>query len=141
MSRRGWIITLVLVGVALALVLGVAANSQSRAETQYCDSLGSLQSAISSLTALNPSSASQSEVQSDVDAIQSAWSNVKSDGSTLHDDNQQALDSAWSSFQSAVGDLSDGGSTADVQSAAEGLGKAVQSSLDSYDCSSSTSTS
>ena len=74
-------------------------------------------------------------MQSDIDAIQSDWSTVKSDASNLSDANQQALDSAWDSFQSSVSDLTGGsGSTEDVQNAAKGLESAVQANADSYDC-------
>src|SRR5262249_5656440 len=57
MSRRGWIITLVAVGVGLAIVLGALANSQSADERKYCDSLASMQSALTSLTSLDPKNA------------------------------------------------------------------------------------
>ena len=135
MSKKAWIITLVLVGAGLAIVLGLVANSQSHAEKQYCDSLSSLQSSLTSLTSLNPSTASKDEVQSDIDAIQSDWSTVKSDASNLSNSNQQALDSAWSTFESSVSDLTGGsGSTEDVQNAAKGLESAVTSSADTYDC-------
>src|SRR5262245_13891072 len=99
MSKKGWIILLVLVGVALAIVLGAVASSQSRAETQYCNALDGLQGSLSALTSLDPQSASKDQVQSDVDAVQSAWSSVKSTGASVHDDNQSNLDNAWNSFQ------------------------------------------
>src|SRR5262249_47768683 len=67
MSRRGWIITLVAVGVALAIVIGALANSQSADEQKYCDSLQSMQTALTSLTSLDPKTASSDEVQSDID--------------------------------------------------------------------------
>ena len=134
MSKKAWIITLVGVGVVLAVVLGLLANSQSVAEKKYCNSLDGLQSSLVALTSLNATAATSGQVQSDVDAVQSAWSDVKSAGSKLSDDNQANLNSAWDSFQTAVGNLNDGGSTADVQSAATGLETAVQSSIKSYDC-------
>ncbi len=139
MSRRGWIITLVAGGLGLAIVIGVLANSQSVEERQYCSSLQALQSSLTSLDSLDPKTASQDQVQSDIDSVQNDWGSVKSDAKDLSDSNQDALDSAWNSFESAVGNLTSGGSTADVQSAAEGLAKTVQSSIDSYDCSSSSS--
>lgn len=135
MSKKGWIITLVALGVGLAVVIGLLANSQSYAERQYCDSLSSLEGSLSALTSLDPSTASQDQVQSDIDAIQSDWSDVKSDASNLSDANQQELDSAWNSFQSSVSDLTGGsGSTEDVQSAAKGLESAVQANAETYDC-------
>ena len=140
MSRKAWIITLVAVGVGIAVVIGLLANSQSVAEKQYCSSVATLESSISALTSLDPSTVSQDQVQSDIDDIQSAWGDVKDDASNLSDLNQEDLDSAWNSFESAVKNLNDGGSTEDVQNAAKSLGTAAQSSADSLDCSDSSST-
>ena len=134
MSRRGWIITLVAAGVGLAIVIGALAGSQSADEQKYCDSLESMQTALTSLTSLDPKTASSDEVQSDIDQVQSDWGSLKSDASAVHDDNEDAIDSAWKSFESAVSDLNNGGSTEDVQTAAQGLEQTVESSLDSYDC-------
>ena len=139
MSRRGWIVTLVVGGLALAIVIGVLANSQSVQEGQYCDSLEALESSLTSLTALDPNTASADQVQSDINSVQNDWGDVKTDAQNLHDSNQQALNTAWNSFQKAVGDLKSNGSTADVQNAAKGLASAAQSSVDSYHCTTSSS--
>ena len=140
MGKKAWIITLVGVGVVIAVVIGLLANSQSVAETQYCNSVDALQSSITTLTSTSASSLSQDQVQSDIDGIQSAWGNVKSDASHLHDLNSQDIDSAWDSFESAVKDLNNGGSTEDVQNAAKSLGTAAQSNADSVDCGNAPST-
>ena len=141
MSRKGWIITLVAVGLGLAVVVGALANSQSVQERQYCSSLESLESSLTSLTSLQPTSGSSDQLQSDINAVQSDWGSVKNDAKGLSDSNQKNLEDAWNGFESAVGDLDNGGSTADVQNAAKGLEQAVQSSIDSYKCSSSSSSS
>ena len=141
MSRKGWIIALVGGGVVLAVVIGLLANSQSVAEKQYCNSVDALQSSITTLTTADPTTLSKDQVQSDIDGIQSAWRNVKSDASDVHDLNQQDMDSAWDSFESAVKDLNNGGSTEDVQKAAESLGSAAEASAESLDCADSSSTS
>lgn len=136
MTRKWWIILgLVAVGVGLAIVIGVAANSQSVAEKQYCDSLSSLKNSLESLDSVSPSTdPSSGEVQTDIQNVQSAWGDVKSQASNLEDVNQQSLDSAWNSFESAVKNLTNGGSLSDVQSAGKSLTSTVETNLDTYDC-------
>ncbi len=140
MSRKGWIIILVAGGLVLAIVIGLVGNSQSRAETQYCNSLSGLEGAIAEVTSFNPSTGSSGELQADISDVQGAWGDVKSDASQLSDVNQESLDNAWDQFESAVKDLNNGGSTADVQNAAKGLDSAVQSNADTYDCGLASST-
>lgn len=139
MSRRGWIIVLVSAGVGIAIVIGLVANSQSVAEKQYCNSLADLQGSVATVTSYNPSTSSSDQLQTDIDNVQSDWSAMKSDASQLSNLNQESLDSAWDDFESAVKDLNNGGSVDDVQSAAKSLGSAVKASIDSYDCSDSSS--
>ena len=55
-----------------------------------------------SLTGLSPTTASKSDYQSAVDAIQSDWDAVKSDASDLKDVTTSQLSSAWDSYESAV---------------------------------------
>ena len=121
-------------------MIGLVGNSQSRAETQYCNSLAGLEGAIAEVTSFNPSTGSSGELQADISDVQGAWGDVKSDASQLSDVNQQSLDNAWDQFESAVKDLNNGGSTADVQNAAKGLDSAVQSNADTYDCGLASST-
>ncbi len=138
---KGLIIGLVAGGVAIAIVIGLLANSQSVAETQYCDSLSSLQSSIKNLTSLNASSATQGDLQSDVSAVQSAWGDVKSSAQQLSSVNQSSLDSAWNDFSKAVQGVTSASSVSDaeqsISQSADGLASAVSSNLKSYDCSSS----
>src|SRR6187200_3238484 len=131
MSKKTWIIVLVAAGVGLAVVIGVLGNSDNVAEAQYCSSLESLQSDITALTSLDPSTASQGQFQSDVSAIQSDWDDVKSDAQNLSSANQSDLDSAWNSFENAVKGIPDNASVSDAEQAvpqsAQGLQTAAQS--------------
>jgi hypothetical protein len=135
------IILLVVAGVAIAVAIGLLANSQSVADTRYCDDLSSLQSSIKNLTSLNPSSATQGDFQSDVSAVQSAWGDVKSSAQQLSNANQSSLDSAWNDFSKAVQGVTSSSSVSDaeqsISQSADALASAVSSSLKSYDCSSS----
>jgi hypothetical protein len=77
------------------------------------------------------------QVQSDINSVQNDWGDVKTDAQNLHDSNQQALNSAWNSFkkQSATS----GGVDGECQNSAKSLASAVQSSVDSYHCTTSSS--
>jgi hypothetical protein len=134
-----WIGGLVAVGVVIAVVIGLLANSQSVAETRYCNNLSSLESALTSLT----SSASQGDFQSGVSAVQSAWGDVQSSAQHLSGINMSSIDSAWDSFAQAVQGVPDSASVSDatqsISESANGLESAVKSSFDSYDCSDSSS--
>jgi hypothetical protein len=142
MGKHGWII-LAGVGLLIAIVLGLASNSQSVAETQFCNDLDGLESSITNLTSLNPTSATQGDFQSDVSAVQSAWGNVKSGAQHLSGVNMDSLDSAWDDFSKAVQGVTSSESVSDAEQAisqsAKELTSAVQSSIDSYDCGSSSS--
>ena len=130
-------------GVVIAVVIGLLANSQSASAKQYCDSLSSLESSVTSLTSLNPSSATQDDFQSDVSAVQSAWSDVKSDAQQLQDVNMDALDSAWDDFSQAVKGVTSSSSVSDaedsISQSADALASTAQSNIKSYDCSDSSS--
>jgi hypothetical protein len=88
MHRRTWIIILLVVGVGLAILIGAlsAAGKETQAEAQQdlCSSLGSLQSSAANLTGLDPKTASKSQYQSDVSAVQDDWNQVKSDAQDRH---------------------------------------------------------
>jgi hypothetical protein len=145
MDRRNLIILLA-VGIAAALLIGYWATrgggeSQADAQAAFCSSLRTLESDVQSLTALDPSSASQSDYQDAVNSIEGAWDDVKSDGSTLASIDMSTLDSAWDDFKSAVDDVPDDASVSDalgdVSSAAQPLASTVESTLTGPDCSSS----
>ena len=123
----------------IAVVIGLLGNSQSVAAKQYCDSLDDLQSSITSLTSLNPATATADEFESDAESVRNAWTDVKGNAQGLSDVNMDALDDAWADFSQTVGSLGGNASVSDAEQAisqsAEGLQSAVQSNLNSYDCS------
>ena len=138
---RGWIIALIVVGVGGAIALGLAANSETRAEKQLCSSLSSLQSDLASLQNLDPSTTSQEDLQSDVSDIQSDWDDVKSDAQNLKDINIDSLEGAWNDFESAVqgipDDVSLSEATSEFSQAAQTFTSSVQDTVGDLDCSSS----
>ncbi len=144
MSRG--VLILVVVGAVGAVLLGIYAvsrdrNSEADAQASFCSSLETMESDVQALVALDPSTASKSEYQDDVDSIQSDWDNVKSDASNLASINMSTLDSAWDDFTSAVHDVPDDASVSDalddVKSAAQSLASTTESTLTGPDCSSS----
>ncbi len=134
------LIALIVIGVVIAVVIGLASNSQSVAERQFCDDLGDLQSSITNLTSLDPASASSGEFESDLDAVRSAWTNVKGGAQQLGEANLNALDDAMDEFAKTAQSLPGNASVADAEDAisqsAQGVQSAVQTSKESYDCSS-----
>ena len=73
-SRTRWIIVLVGAGVVLAVLIGVLGTrnepSKTDAASSLCTSLTALEASVNALTSLDPSTASKSEYQSDVTAVQ-----------------------------------------------------------------------
>ena len=147
MSRMWWIIILVAAGVGLAMVIGVLGtrNEPSKTETlnTFCDSLKTLESSVKALTSL-PSSASKSDFQNDVDAVQSDWSQVKSDAQAVQNAPTGDLDSAWDSFTAAVKNIPNSSSASDavssVTQSADQLVSAAQSTASQVNCSSPATT-
>ncbi len=146
MSRKGWIIVLVSIGVGLAILIGLLADggggeSQAEAQANFCGSVSSLESSINSLTSLSPTTASESDYQSAVSQVEDDWDQVKSDASDLANISTSQLDSAWDSFKSAVDDVPDDASVSDalndVASSAKTLASTAKSTLTGPDCSSS----
>ena len=86
MSRMWWIIVLVAGGIGLAVVVGVLgtrnASTKSEATASLCTSIKSLETSLTNLTSL-PSSASKSDYQNDVTAVQDDWSQVKTDAQAV----------------------------------------------------------
>jgi hypothetical protein len=144
MGKKGIIILLIALGLGAAVVIGWLGESETRADKQLCSSLESLQSSVTALKSIDASTASKSTFQSDVSAVQSAWSNVASDAKDVADIDMDSLDSAWSSFESAVKAVPDSDSVADAQSAISeattNLETAVTSTIGQADCSISTTT-
>ena len=146
MNRRAWIILLVVLGAAAAIGIGIFAvsrddDSQARAQENFCSSVQDLESDVQALIALDPSTASQSDYQSDVSAIEDDWDQVKSDASDLASIDMSTLDSAWDDFKSAVDDVPDDASVSDalddIASSAQGFLSTVRSTLSGPDCSGS----
>ena len=144
MSRG--VLILLIVGAAGAILLGIYAvsrdrNSEADAQGSFCSSLKTMESDVQSLVALDPSTASKSDYQDDVNSIQSDWDIVKSDASNLASVNMSTLDSAWDDFKSAVDGVPDDASVSDalgdVKTAAQSLASTVQSTVTGPDCTSS----
>ena len=77
MSRMWWIIVPVACGVGLAVLVGVLGTrnepSKTDAVNSLCSSLTSrARPSIKTLTSLDPSTATQSELQTDVNGVQTA---------------------------------------------------------------------
>jgi hypothetical protein len=143
MSRTRWIIVLVAVGVALAILLGVIGtrNEPSKAEAAsgLCSSLKSLDSSVKSLTSLDPGTATKSDYDSAVSAVQNDWSQVKSDAQAVQNAPMGDLDSAWSSFESTVKNVPSDDSVSAaldaVTQSADQLASTAQSTASSINCS------
>lgn len=137
------LIALVVIGVVVAVGIGLASNSQTVAERQFCDDLGDLQSALTSLTSLDPASASQGDFESDLNTVRNAWTNVKGEAQQLGEVNMNALDDAMDEFAQTAQSLPGNASVSDAEQAisesAQGVQSAVQSSKESYDCSDTSS--
>ena len=150
MSRRlWWIVILVAVGIGAAIVIGVLAtrNESSTSKTQavnnLCASLQALDTSVKNLTSL-PSSASKSEYEADVTAVQNDWNTVKSDAQAVQNAPMGDLDSAWNNFTAAVKNVPNSASVSDavssITSSAEALASAAETTASQVNCSSSTTT-
>jgi hypothetical protein len=143
MSRTRWIIVLVAAGVLLAILLGVIGtrNEPSKAEAAsgLCSSLKSLDSSVKSLTSLDPATATKSDYDSDVSAVQNDWNQVKSDAQAVQNAPMGDLDNAWSSFESTVKNVPNDDSVSAVLDAvtqsADQLASTAQSTASSINCS------
>jgi len=145
MSRNWWIVViLVACGVGLAVLIGVLGTrnepSKTEAVNSLCTSLKGLDSSIKTLTSLDASTATQSEVQTDVNGIQTAWDQVQSDAQAVQNAPTGSLDSAWNDFESAVKGIPNASSVSDaatsVQQAGQQLESAAKSTASSLSCSS-----
>jgi hypothetical protein len=144
-SRRGWILVLVVAGVAAAVIIGVIATqkdeeSKTEAVSSLCASLGTLESSVQALTSL-PSTASKDEYEADVTAVDNAWDQVKTDLQDVQDAPSGDLDSAWDDFTSTVknvpNDSSVSDAVSDITQSAQALVSAAQTTASEVDCSSS----
>lgn len=139
MGKKGIIILLAVVGLALALVIGYAANSQTRAEKQLCSSLDSLQSDVQNLKAIDPSTYSSGTLQTGLQTIQAQWKTTVSDAKDVADFDKDDIESAWSTFQGAVTGIPSGTSPEEIQStvtsAADAFVQSVDATIGDLDCS------
>jgi uncharacterized protein YoxC len=148
MSRTWWIIVAVAAAVAvgIAVLVGVLGtrNSDTPTKTEsvssLCSSLKGLQTSVKTLTNIDTSTATKSELQNDVNGVEESWNQVKSDAQAVQDAPTGSLDSAWDDFTSAVKDIPNADSVSDAASsvteAAQQLGSAAQSTASTIDCSS-----
>jgi hypothetical protein len=139
-----WIIILVAGGIGLAVVIGILgtrnedSTSKTEAISSLCGSLTSLESSLKNLTSLS-SSSSKTDFQTDVNAVQDDWNQVKSDAQAVQSAPTGDLDSAWSSFASAVknvpSDASVQDAVSDVTQSADQLVSAAKSTASQISCS------
>jgi len=151
MSRRGWIIVLIVAGVALAILIGVLGTrnepSQTKAEAlpALCSSLQGFQSSLKTLTGLDPSTATTSELTTDIGNVQTAWGAVKASAQDVQNASMGDLDSAWDNFTNSLKNITSAGSLSDavtsVTQSAQQLASTAQSTAASVNCSSSSSSS
>lgn len=142
MSRKGWIITLVAVGVGLAIIIGVLGtrNEPSKAAdtSSLCSSLQALETSAKNLTSLG-SDASKSDYQTDLNAVQDDWDQVKSDAQDVENAPTGDLDSAWDSFESAVKNVPNDASVSDavdsITQSADQLVSTAKSTASEVNCS------
>ena len=148
MTRRMWIWILVAVGVVAAVAIGLIGNhgrdssaSAAHAASSYCSDVSALKSSVSSLMALDPTSASKSDYQDDLNQVDSDWDAVKSSASDVASTAESQLEDAWNTFQKSVSDVPSDASVSDalndIKSAGDTLESDAQAALTAPDCSSS----
>ncbi len=141
MGKKGWIILLVALGVGAALVIGYLGNSQTRAEKQLCTSLDSLQSDVTNLAAIDPSTYTSGTLQTGITTIQDQWKTTVSDAKDVADFDKDNIEDAWSTFQKTVTSIPSGSSPEEIQStvtsAATTFESSIESTIGDLDCSSS----
>jgi hypothetical protein len=143
-SRRGWIITLIAAGVGLAVLVGVLgtrnepSTSKASSVSSLCASLTTLEGSLKALTSIDPSTVTAAELQADVNAVQTDWTQVQSDVQAVQNAPAGELESAWSAFESAVKNIGSASSASDaangVKQAATQLDSAAQSTAAAVSC-------
>ena len=146
MSRTMWIIVLVGAGVVAAVAIGLIGNhgrdsstSTASAQSSFCSDVSTLESSVSSLLALDPTSASESDYKDALSQVDSDWDAVKSSASNLKGDTKSQLQDAWDAFQTSVSNVPSGSSVSqtlnDIGSAANTLVSDSKSALSGPNCS------
>jgi hypothetical protein len=138
-----WIITLVVVGIALAVVVGVLGtrNEPSESKTEaignLCTSLNGLEGSLTALTGLS-SSSSATDIQSGLTAVHTSWSQVETDAQSVKNAPTGQLDSAWNDLVSAVKAVPSSGSVSDavssVTKSADAFVSAAKSTASEISC-------
>jgi peptidoglycan hydrolase CwlO-like protein len=105
-SKMMWIVLAAVVGIGLAILIGVTgsatADSPAEAQQSLCTSLGSLNAATNDLESLDPQTASKSDYQAAVSDVDDAWNDVTSDAQDVKTAATSALNGAWNEFTQAV---------------------------------------
>ena len=143
MSKMTWIIVLVVVGIALAVVVGVlgtrnepstsssSSSSKTEAVTQLCTSVKDLSSTLQGLANIDPSTITSTEIQTDITSVENAWNQVQSSAAAVPDAPTGDLTTAWNGLVSAVTAVPSASSVSDavssVKTAAEGVVTAAKS--------------
>ena len=145
MNRRGWLVVLIAGGIGLAILIGVLGTRNEESTTtpeaaaSLCSSLQSLGSSLNTLTSVDPATATKSEFNSDVDAVQSDWNAVKGDAEDVKNASMGSLESAWNDFDNAVKSVPDNATVSsavnDITQAAVDFKSAAQSTAASVNCS------
>jgi hypothetical protein len=142
-SQHKLLIAVLAIGVATAVLIGLAGargssgNSVSSQAT-LCGSLSNLESSVSDLTSLDPSSASMSDYESAVATVQADWAEVTIAAHGSASSTMSTLDSAWDSFDAAVkgipSDASVNDAISSVQQSGEALVSTTKSTLSGAGC-------
>ena len=141
MSRTWWLIGLAAAGVVAIVLIGVLSSRDEESKTEalssLCSSLETLQGSVGNLTGL-PSSATKTDYQNAVTAVQDDWDQVKSDAQAVRDAPTGELDSAWDDFTSAVKDVPNDASVQDavndIMQSADQLVSTAKSTASEIDC-------
>jgi len=142
MTRTLWLILIGCVLAAGVVVVAVVSNrgdSQAQARESFCSSVDTLQSSVSSLLGLSPTSASKDDYENALDQVEDDWDAVSDDASDLAGATGDQLEDAWDSFESALDAVPDDASVSDalsdVASAGKTFASSVASTLSGPDCS------
>ena len=142
MSKMTWIIVLVAVGIALAVVVGVlgtrnepstssSSSSKTEAVTQLCTSVQHLSTTLQGLANIDPSTITSTEIQTDITSVENAWNQVQTSAAAVPDAPTGDLTTAWNGLVSAVTAVPSASSISDavssVKTAAEGVVTAAKS--------------
>ena len=87
MSKMTWIIVLVVVGIALAVVVGVlgtrnepstsSAAPRRPRRPELCTSVKNLSTTLQGLANIDPSTITSTEIQTDITSVENAWNQVR----------------------------------------------------------------